>query len=453
MSLAGATSSAGTADDTPATSSWRGASVLYLVYRESLNPVFESMVGRPLITLRENGVPIDLCVITPVGHMIRPKLRRRINVAMGALRARFDGRVSLLPSPPSRYRAMWDEAKQLRRHVRKHYADDQRLIIHCRGPEATNLACDVRDARPNTRVIYDVRGINFAEHLYEFGYMDLDAAPADVASHIRAMCEGEQKAATRADHLLCVSRAMADFLCDAWRVPRDRLDVVWNHVPPAMYDSAVLARDATRRSLGVADRFVVGYCGSVYRRQRAEQGVRLFNAIRDIEPSAYYLALTQNGDQLRRLLDDQGIGTDHVRVMTVPHHETPRYLAAMDVGLITTGLFEPACLANRVCCPVKFAEYLAAGVPVIMSENIGDYSDMVAEAHLGVSLSDTADGAAVNGRLKDLVASCRSDRAAWRDRCRDIASGRLASAAHLSTVTTTYRRVAEAMPTDQDSEQ
>ncbi|HXP48650.1 MAG TPA: hypothetical protein VN922_01785, partial [Bacteroidia bacterium] len=33
--------------------------------------------------------------------------------------------------------------------------------------------------------------------------------------------------------------------------------------------------------------------------------------------------------------------------------------------------------------PVKFAEYLAVGLPVIISENIGDYSAFVSEKNCG----------------------------------------------------------------------
>ncbi|MCX6312806.1 MAG: glycosyl transferase, partial [Bacteroidetes bacterium] len=37
--------------------------------------------------------------------------------------------------------------------------------------------------------------------------------------------------------------------------------------------------------------------------------------------------------------------------------------------------------------PVKFAEYLAAGLEVIISENLGDYSKYVIENNVGMILS------------------------------------------------------------------
>lgn len=56
--------------------------------------------------------------------------------------------------------------------------------------------------------------------------------------------------------------------------------------------------------------------------------------------------------------------------------EVPRYLIAADYGL----LIREKSVTNQVASPVKFAEYLACGLKVIISENLGDYSEF-AEAH------------------------------------------------------------------------
>ena len=44
---------------------------------------------------------------------------------------------------------------------------------------------------------------------------------------------------------------------------------------------------------------------------------------------------------------------------------------------------------NRVSSPVKFAEYLAAGLKIIISPAIGDYSEMVVDENLGFIFDGT----------------------------------------------------------------
>ena len=58
------------------------------------------------------------------------------------------------------------------------------------------------------------------------------------------------------------------------------------------------------------------------------------------------------------------------KIMSVAHHEVRKYLCAADVGL----LFRDRHILNEVACPGKFAEYMLTGLPLMMTEGIGDYS-------------------------------------------------------------------------------
>lgn len=64
----------------------------------------------------------------------------------------------------------------------------------------------------------------------------------------------------------------------------------------------------------------------------------------------------------------------------VAHTEVYQYLRLADYGM----LYRSDAMTNRVAAPTKFAEYLAAGLRVIISDDLGDYSDFVREHHCGV---------------------------------------------------------------------
>jgi len=59
--------------------------------------------------------------------------------------------------------------------------------------------------------------------------------------------------------------------------------------------------------------------------------------------------------------------------------EVPSYLAAADYGL----LIREKSVTNKVASPVKFAEYLACGLKVIISDELGDYTDFVIKNNCG----------------------------------------------------------------------
>ncbi len=67
----------------------------------------------------------------------------------------------------------------------------------------------------------------------------------------------------------------------------------------------------------------------------------------------------------------------------VSHKEVTSILTACDYGI----LIREKSVTNQVASPTKFAEYLSAGLPVIISEGIGDYSAFVKTHSCGVVLS------------------------------------------------------------------
>lgn len=64
---------------------------------------------------------------------------------------------------------------------------------------------------------------------------------------------------------------------------------------------------------------------------------------------------------------------DQVNVQWVGSDEVNNFLTIADYGM----LLREESLTNRVASPTKFAEYLISGLPVLISQNLGDYSQFV----------------------------------------------------------------------------
>jgi glycosyltransferase involved in cell wall biosynthesis len=79
----------------------------------------------------------------------------------------------------------------------------------------------------------------------------------------------------------------------------------------------------------------------------------------------------------------------------------PNYLLAADYGL----LIREESVTNKVASPVKFAEYLACGLKVIISRNLGDYSDFVITNKCGYIAGDFHTEAIDKQALKAIAAA------------------------------------------------
>jgi glycosyltransferase involved in cell wall biosynthesis len=64
---------------------------------------------------------------------------------------------------------------------------------------------------------------------------------------------------------------------------------------------------------------------------------------------------------------------NQIMCYNVSPDKVPLYLIAADYGL----LIREESVTNKVASPVKFAEYLACGLKIIISPNLGDYSEYV----------------------------------------------------------------------------
>ena len=73
-----------------------------------------------------------------------------------------------------------------------------------------------------------------------------------------------------------------------------------------------------------------------------------------------------------------------IKSQLLPPEEVASYLCGCDYGL----LVREQTTTNQVAAPVKFAEYLACGLKVLISPNLGDYSDLVKKESLGYLSTD-----------------------------------------------------------------
>ncbi len=403
--------------------------IVWLVYREGLNSVFLSQMAAPARLLAREGWPVGIWAFASVGEFVRPLHRRMWN----AVRDAAGVRIVRWPSPPARHRRLWDETRALSAALR--CLARGKTVVDCCGTFAAAMAAEARPRLPHVALMFHMYGLTHEEAVL--------AAPGEWpverrAEHDRlrdlmvAACRG-------ADAVVCVSHAMARYAVQRLGADAARVSVVPCCVDMEPFRRADGTRQDLRRRLGLSDRFVVVYCGSHALWEAAAETLAVFRTIRSLEPTAHALILTTNPEAFRRDLCAAGIPDTDATVLSVLHPDVPAHLCAADLAL----LIRTPSVVNATASPVKFAEYLAAGLPVVISEGVGDFSAEVERHHLGVVLRHGEDPAP---RLQAFLRNARQDPDVFRPGCAAWAQANLSWSVHLPRLERLYEAMTERTP-------
>ena len=408
-------------------------SIVYLVYREALSSVFASQVLTPLEEHR-GLARVTLGLHAPVGHLLRGEHKAAVQkITDRCHRSRID--LGWLPSPPTRVPWLWSDRLMLRQWLAKKFPGDDPFIVRCRGSRMTCLALDAVRGWQHAKVIYDCRGAEAFETIQAAGLADtpLPQWPPAQRKLIERVVLEERRAVETAAGVTCVSQAMVESLRARYpEVPASKFFVVPCCPNVDAFSSQIPLRDVVRQTLGLTNKFVVTYLGSLVWYQMPEESLRLFRLIRELRPDAHFLAITTDPAKMQTLVEKAGIAASDTTIRSFPPAEVPRWLVASDLGLMLRDTTE----TNRVASPVKFGEYLAAGIPVVVSPHLGDCTGIVEDHNLGVCADLTQGDQALRDALCRWFAEQPERLSA---RCHDFAAQELSWSSYIPALVDWYR--------------
>jgi len=193
----------------------------------------------------------------------------------------------------------------------------------------------------------------------------------------------ESMHARRFANRIVVSGPMGDFIADEYGPPRAEQFIL-----PCLVDlerfPRLPDREGLRGKLGLQGRFVFTYVGTAAPWQCVREMVTFFSMLHKEMPHAFLWIFTPDIKPFENLLD--GLPHDCWRVEFRPHQELASVLPAADVAC----LLRRRDIVNRVASPLKFAEYLACGLPVMIGPEVGGYSKLVQDKRLGCVIDPDA---------------------------------------------------------------
>lgn len=227
------------------------------------------------------------------------------------------------------------------------------------------------------QLIYDIHGVSIEEAIYS------KRLKKNTCLH-KKLNEREHHIVKNAYKIFCVSDKMRDYVCSKYDADISKFLITPTSVDTSLFSYSKEIKIRSRSSLCLKNKFVVLYMGHANSWQLTEGLVSLFKIVREKKDNAHFLILTDKRELYENKFKKLRIGKEHYSICWVEHEIVPDYAIAADMAV----LIRDQSIINRVSAPVKFGEYLALGLPVIVTKGIGDTSDIINKHHVGTVLED-----------------------------------------------------------------
>ncbi|GIV26754.1 MAG: hypothetical protein KatS3mg027_0568 [Bacteroidia bacterium] len=248
-----------------------------------------------------------------------------------------------------------------------------RSSIICRGVFAFHIAYPFRKMGFIKKIIFDARGAYKAE-FHEYKVID----HLSILNEIEFL---EKTAVQHADFRMAVSNALVNY----WKQNLMIKDISNNYVviPCTLSNDFVKPFpnpdfiNQLKKKLGFNEEDVILiFSGSSAGWQSTNTMNILFDKL--LKENDYLKIIFLGNHQIEKY-DFYKPYADRITQKNVEPHEVLNYLYIGDYGW----LVREESVTNQVASPVKFAEYLSAGLKVLISPNLGDYSKFCIQHQCG----------------------------------------------------------------------
>lgn len=399
--------------------------VLYLSYDGLLEAIGQSQILPYLERLRGRSVDITLVTfekaedLAPESATYEATLTRLATARIRWIPLRYHKRPAVLSTLyDTLYGAMWTL-----RLVRRFGAQ----LVHVRSYVPAVMALPARWFL-RCPVIFDIRGFWVDERVD--GGLWRDGLLYRIAKRV------ERLLYCNVDAIVSLTEAGKLTIQDFSTVTSRRVPIV---VIPTCVDTDSFAPKHPDRTLverlGYDGKTVFAYVGSVGTWYAMEETLDFFEvALQEIPTATFLLIVRGPVNALRESVERRELRTVTTFVPSVPNGEVPKWLSIAHVGVA----FYRRGLSNVARFPTKIGEYLASGLPVVVSGGVGDCDGLIEAGRVGVSVGEFT--ISEYRRAARLLRELLQDQS-LSNRCRNIALRRLSIAEGVERYHSVYAHV------------
>ena len=243
---------------------------------------------------------------------------------------------------------------------------------------------------PKTRIIFDARGAHSEEFAHNHNLNNLNLLKKIKYLSLKL---NEKLLVINSDLVFCVSNSLKKYYIKKYNQSLKRFKVIPGAGDGELFYFNHSERQQLRKQYRVENKIIFIYAGKLEMKWEIPDEIFLFfKQISNQNNNALLYLLTPDIMLAKKLRKKYGFESDCVKIKSVDYSDVRPYLNMADIAL----LLRENVLMNNVASPTKFAEYLLCGLPVIISDAILDFAEIVKNFNFGVAISDFQPTPSVN---------------------------------------------------------
>lgn len=239
-------------------------------------------------------------------------------------------------------------------------------ILHARNFFSAFLAVIIKTLlKPNLKILYDSRGLAVEERIFSG---QLKSFPGRIVKGI------EKMVVKKSDAIVVVSDRLNEYMhLRHGKLLNGKVTVINNKTTIPSLKGFEL------KKLKPTDEYIGVYCGSVASWQNIDGMFELFRVGLYKFNNIRFKVITWQKEIFESRLSADLELFGKIDVISEEQHKVFDHLIKCNFGII----FRENNLISNVSSPLKFAEYLVAGLPVLVNEGIGDAEKIISKYKVG----------------------------------------------------------------------
>ena len=300
-------------------------------------------------------------------------------------------------------------------------------VIHARAIVAALIGYPTAKIL-SKKFIYDTRGIDSEEYV-DAGLWKRGGFKHKIVGFL------EHTLIKSSDQVVVLTERFLEILKKRYRHKKIKFSIIPCAVDTDRFKPKECKDVRLTEKLGIRDKFVITYTGSLGTWYMFREMLDFFKVALKLVKNAHFLILTQTDRSYAiNAIKQNDLDMKHITVDTTSYDSMPYYLSVCDMGIF----FIKPVFSKLSSSPVKFAEYLSNGLPVVINSGIGDTGSLVKYHSLG-SVVDDFNEESYAKAIKAVTGMLKTERGALKARCRRVAEKELS----LNMATEKYGKIYE----------
>jgi len=350
--------------------------------------VTRSQVVNWLRVLSKNSIKFDLIFTIRIIDIINSSYRKNTFHLLNEIKKKH--KVYLIPALRTKSNGFLFKTILWLLLVKIRGFKNRKLIIQTRESKHYKVVAGLKKNFKGIKFIFEHRGVRAEEHINSLGYITHQSIDdKKVKKQYNLMIDDFRSNCDIADKIVNVSRKMNDYVAKKTG-PENKIKTIV--IPGAadvdsFYFSNKL-RLKQRKILGLKNEFIILYTGRLDPTWHMKDFLfEFFGSVTSQIENTFVICLTPDIITAEDLRNKYQINKNKIFIKQEANNKINNYLNAADVAVI----FRKKIPTNYYASPTKLAEYLVSGIPIIVSEGIGDYSEFISTHNCGMEVKNNID--------------------------------------------------------------